>query len=374
MKIEFPHEPEPQQAERFTTEDFDDMTPRNSAWLVKGTLPSVGVVNLAGPSTAGKTFFALKMAGNIAKGLPVLGHKSKRSGVCYVAAEGAAGVRNRMIGLRSKVGKMGGAIKLIPEAPDLTSADDVDCLRQKLGSVKAEMAAKGLTLGLVVIDTLAATTPGADENTAKDMGPVLNALQSTAKDLSLLVIVVCHTGKNLSAGIRGWSGQFANADGVIMLGEAHSDGTRTGVVDKVKDGQSGQKFAFRLESVVIDVDADGEDVTTCVVVDADTPTSSGRGPKLTQHAKLVLQALGYVIDNGGCIPTPLGPGIPHWAKAATNESVRKRAFDNGLQEEGVKANTLRGRYYRARQQLQEQGYIRIEGEEVLIWLGKDVAR
>jgi len=374
MKIDFPHEPEPQPAARFTTEDFDELIPRTSDWLVKNLLPTTGVVNLAGPSTAGKTFLALDFVAKIARGQPVLGHKSKRSGVCYVAAEAASGVRNRMIGLRSRVGKLDGAIKLIPETPDLTSPEDVESLRQKLGAVREEMATKGHTLGVVVIDTLAASTPGADENTSKDMGPVLNALQSMAKEFGLLVIVVCHTGKNASAGIRGWSGQFANADGVIMLAEAHGDGTRTGVVDKVKDGQSGQKFAFKLEKVVIGHDPDGEELTTCVVVDADMPTSTGGGYKLSPYAKLVLHALCYVIDHSESIPAPIGPGIPHWAKAAKNAAVRERAYATGLKEEGDNLGKVRGRYYRARQQLHEHGYIRIENEDVIIWLGKDAER
>lgn len=374
MKIEFRHQPGPEKLERFPDEDFDDIVFVTTPWRVKGLLPDRGVVYLAGPSIAGKTFLAMDMVTKTVRALPVLGHKSRPCGVAYVAAEAAAGAHTRIHGLRMKVGKLGGAFKLIPATPDLTSPEDVDALKQKLGRIRDQMAGLGHALGIVVIDTMSASTPGADENTAKDMGPVLNALQSMATEFGLLVLVVCHTGKNVSGGIRGWSGQFANADGVIMLDEAHADGTRTGTVAKVKDGVSGQRFAFRLEVIKVGVDADGEDVTTCVVVEAEVPKSTKAEGSLTAHAKLVYAALGYVLDNGGSVPTPLGPGIPAWAKAATNEAVRERAYASGLQEDGVKQGTIRGRYFRARLQLQDRGLIRIESEDILIWLGKPVAR
>ena len=374
MKIEFPHQPEAQQPERFPDLDFDDIVYSPLPWRVKNLLPATGVVNVAGPSTAGKTFLVLDMVAKIARGLPVLGHKSKPCGICYVAAEAAAGILTRIDGLKLRTGKLGGAFRLIPATPDLTSPEDVDALKQKLGRIRDQMASRGQTLGVLVIDTMSASTPGADENTAKDMGPVLNALQSMATEFSLLVLVVSHTGKNVSSGIRGWSGQFANADGVIMLDEAHADGTRTGTVAKVKDGVSGQRFAFGLEVIKVGVDADGEDVTTCVVVEADAPKSTKAEGSLTARAKLVYAALVYVLDNGGSVPTPLGPGIPAWAKAATNEAVRKRAYASGLQEDGVKQGTIRARYFRARLQLQDRGFIRIESEDILIWLGKPVAR
>ena len=105
----------------------------------------------------------------------------------------------------------------------------------------------------------------------------------------------------------------------------------------------------------------------CVVCDNSNIFQSDRSGKSDRRACDVL-------DNGGSVPTPLGPGIPAWAKAATNEAVRKRAYASGLQEDGVKQGTIRARYFRARLQLQDRGFIRIESEDILIWLGKPVAR
>ena len=368
--VAFKRIPEPERISKFKFEDFDTLQPGRQQWLVKGLWPSVGVCFLAGPSMAGKSFLALDLCVKVIRGQTVLGRKSKPCGVVYIAAEGAAGVRNRITGLRQRTGPVGGLFQFIGQAPDLTYPDDVDELRQGLIAQKAAFEARGDRLGLIVVDTLSASVPGADENTAKDMSPVLTALQSMSIELGAMVLVIAHTGKNADAGIRGWSGLLANADGLIMLSKAEGDETRTGTVEKVKDGRSGDRFAFALDSVVIGVDEDGDEITTCTVVETDMPEGKALGPdKLTPNASSVLTALGYLIDNGQSIQTPNLPGVPAWAKAVDNETLRNRLWDTGFSDPEAKPGTVRQRYRDAKILLQTKGYIRIEGETI-IWLGK----
>ena len=58
------------------------------------------------------------------------------------------------------------------------------------------MAVRGTKLGVLAIDTLSASAPGADENSSKDMSPVLAALHTLALELQILVVVIAHTGKD----------------------------------------------------------------------------------------------------------------------------------------------------------------------------------
>lgn len=284
---------------RFRVEAADAVEPSATAWLVKDLWPAVGVAFLGGPSGSGKSFLALYMAAQIAAGQPVLNRKARRAGVIYVAAEGAAGVRKRIKGMRKQRGAFGSYFNFIGQAPNLTDPADFSDLCAALADAKRQLEERGVALGVVAIDTLSATIPGADENSAQDMSRVLADLQMLASDLGVLVLVVAHTGKDESRGLRGWSGLFANADGVIMLDDPKGEQIRTGTIVKVKDGPAGDTFAFELEQISLGQDADGDAITTCVVheVEAVERRATGRRPtKAGASGELIMRAYGRVFD------------------------------------------------------------------------------
>jgi hypothetical protein len=80
--------------------------------------------------------------------------------------------------------------------------------------------------------------------------------------------------------VRGWSGKFAAADAVLEVLK-HENGTRELRIAKMKDGDDGLKWGFRLETIVVGMDADGDPVTSCVAVEADVPVAVPQeiGPK-----------------------------------------------------------------------------------------------
>lgn len=314
---------------KYLLEDFDTLEPGSLTWRVKGLWPAVGLCFVGGPSMSGKSFWTLDAMARVCRGEPVLGRRSIQSAGVYIAAEGAHGVRNRVTGLRQKIGKLGSRFKFIGQAPNLTDEEDVADLRAILLDAKADLEAAGHVLGVIVVDTLSASVPGADENSASDMGQVLNALQLMAAELQCLVIVVAHTGKDEARGLRGWSGQLGNADGVIMLTEPEDD-ARSGTVLKVKDGPSGDRFGFSLQVVEIGVDADGDKITTCVVEEREAPTASRAGRKPTKAeatATLILTAFGRVFDDHPVIIN--APG----AEAVTGvklDDLRQMAYRIGV--------------------------------------------
>jgi hypothetical protein len=314
---------------KYTVEDFDTLEPAAMQSRVKGLWPAVGLVFVGGPSMSGKSFWTLDALARVCRGDPVLGHKSKAAGCLYIAAEGASGVRNRIAGLRSRIGKLDGGFGFIGQAPNLTDPEDVATLRDTIMEVQAERLAAGLPLGVVAIDTLSASIPGADENSAKDMSLVLHALQSMAADLGLLVVVIAHTGKDEGRGLRGWSGLLANADGLVML-ESPDGSTRAGNIVKVKDGEAGQRFAFSLERVVVGFDEDGDEITTCVINPEDAPAKpkAGRKPTAAQaDADILKTAFNRILANKGSDIT--APGA-NGANGVHLPDLRTEALKNGL--------------------------------------------
>lgn len=328
---------------RFQVEDFDTLEPGSLRWRVKGLWPAVGVCFVGGPSMSGKSFWTLDAMAKVCRGTEILGRKSVPSGVIYIASEGAHGVRNRIAGLRSKIGPLGSAFKFIGQAPNLTDPKDVAALRAALLEAKAELQEGGHDLGVVAVDTLSASIPGADENSAADMSPVLHALQELAVELAIIVIVVAHTGKDEGRGLRGWSGLLANADGLVML-EAPDGDTRGGTVVKVKDGAAGDRFAFVLSAVEIGIDDDGERVTTCVVEPAEVDGQrrvGRRERRLSPKQELVLRSVRLCLDDGLGQVVPVPEGIRPGEPAVHRDRVKERARLEGYADDTAKPESVR---------------------------------
>ncbi|WP_394761953.1 AAA family ATPase [Phenylobacterium sp.] len=317
-------------ASRFTVEDFDTLKPSPQAWRVKGLFPSVGVQIIAGPSMAGKSFLALHVLATICTGRRVFGLKSKLCGGVYFASEDAAGVRTRIVGLRTVTGPLGGTFEFVGSAPNLCDVHDLADVRTLIEARRDHMAERGIALGVVVIDTLSASIPGADENSAKDMSPVLAELQKIAQDFGLLIILVAHTGKDEGRGVRGWSGLKGNADGVILVEAPNGDGTRVVTVDKVKNGPSGARFGMVLKPVPLGFDEDGDAIETCVVEETEAPDRPRGGRKPTKamaSAELIRAAFNRIFEERA---VPISAAGANGAKGVSVSDLRAEAYLMGL--------------------------------------------
>jgi RecA-family ATPase len=202
---------------RFIREPFGDICPRPAKDLVKCLLPREGYGFLAGPSGSYKTFLALDWSLRIARGDPIREHRTSQCAVIYIAAEAPNGVRKRVEAWKRQNGRADLPFELIGQAPNLRDRDQMDDLAAELRIARDEFAEAGHRLGMVVIDTMAASMPGGDENAGTDMSALLANISRIAGELGAFVLIVSHTGKDEARGLRGWSGQHAGADCVIMI-------------------------------------------------------------------------------------------------------------------------------------------------------------
>lgn len=227
------------------------------AWLIKGVLPQAGLAVVFGDSGSGKTFLALDLATSIARGIPWRGRTSREGGVVYICAEGAFGFRNRLkaYAQQHEVDLSTLQLGVIGEAPNFMLPVDIKAL---LSSIKAF----GET-SVIVVDTFAQVMPGANENAGEDVGKALAHCRALHKHTGALVVLIHHSGKDATRGARGWSGLRAAADAEIEV--IRSDDARVAIVTKLKDGEDGAEFGFRLQQVVIGMDDEGETITSCVI-------------------------------------------------------------------------------------------------------------
>ena len=191
---------------------------RTLRWLIKNVLPQAELAVLYGQSTAGKTFIALSLAGAIAQGKPWRGFKTTKMRVAFVVAEGISGFRNRL-----RAYAMGEGISLAEL--DIVVLADVPNLsdRKDASEVMRALKAAG-PIGLVIIDTYAKTTHGADENNAKDVTATLENCRLISKHTGAMVMPIQHAGKDLSKGARGSTVVRAAADveiEIAQIGRAH---------------------------------------------------------------------------------------------------------------------------------------------------------
>ena len=258
--------PQPNKAEvkaMFTAVRADEFAKRPSpGWIVKNLLPNAVIVVLFGQTGSGKSFAVLDISRAIATASSWREQKVRGGRVIYVAAEGAGGFRNRLVALAEHTAADLSALDLsiINAAPNMMDK------AQALEIAKAVLAAGGASV--VVIDTFAQVMPGGNENSGEDVGKVLAHCQGIHRATGALVLLVHHSGKDEAKGARGHSSLKGNADAELEVFRV--DNERVLSVSKQKDGEDGKEYGFRLAQIGIGCDKDGDEVTSCIVVESNT--------------------------------------------------------------------------------------------------------
>ena len=253
------------------------------SWLIRGVLPTHGLAVVYGPSTSGKSFLSLDMAAHIAEGSNWFGYRVTAAPVVYVVLEAEAGIRVRAEAWEKANGrKLPGALRLVLQGFKLT--EDVPDLAAAIRDAVGDGA-------VVFIDTLNRAAPLADENSSRDMGAILEGAKELQRLLCGLVVLVHHSGKDASRGMRGHSSLYATLDAAIEV--SRSGEHRAWKKEKVKDGKDGEVHPFSLEVVDLAPDEEGEPVSSCVVraSNAAHDTPRAKQQPTGSNQKIILAAL-----------------------------------------------------------------------------------
>lgn len=319
-------------------------------WRVHGALPAVGLASIYGPSKAGKSFLCIDLACAIAEGNEWFRHRVTPAPVVYVALEGEAGFRQRAGAWEVKNGRaLPDGFKMVMQPFNLTTAQDI-----------ADLASVVPTGAVVFLDTLRRAAPTADENASKDMGEIIEGAKRLMVAINGLVIVVHHTGKNESQGMRGHSSLLGALDASIEV--SREGDRRSWKSDKVKEGEDGGISPFKLEIVNVGFDDDNEMITSCVVV-TDTSTLTREMKALKHVESVVLETLIKVLaTNGFTAPNT----VPHDAPLFDNslrvvpEQLWKQAcYEAGITNPSATPDAKLKAFKRARGELLSRNLIQI---------------
>jgi hypothetical protein len=341
-----------------TWEDIDKPGPQHE-WLVKNILTRRELSMLAGPSQSGKSFIAIDLAMAIAQGRPWFGRKAMQGGVVYQAGESAKGVRRRRLPAYRQHNDLRGDTSLpfvmLSSPVNLYAGDDqTNLLIEEILHWKRKF--EPIPLELTVIDTYAAATPGADENSAKDMTAVLARCQriSTATDAAVLLV---HHMNAAGEKPRGHTSIFANLDSVLICKQTENQSDDEGrkireiTIGKLKDGDADTPaIKFVLKGVRIGEDADGDPVTSCVVEPpsrasyAPIGTNPDKGLDLSTQQAVFLQAVYSALEGDGITP-PDALGLPQNARVVEWKWVKKhfeaKTFEGDDEDAGKRAERIK---------------------------------
>lgn len=235
-------------------------------WLFENEIPARSITVLFGPSGSGKSFLALDYALRLAQTQPVV----------YMAGEGGYGYRQRVAAWCQHHQKTEGRLFMCIGAVQLLVSEDLEAFLQAIESIKPP---------LVVIDTLARSMVGSDENSTRDMGLLIHACELVKDTLGCAVLLIHHTNKG-GVQERGNSALRGASDAMIKV-QALDDLIRVECA-KTKDARPFPTAYKQLVTVPLKIN--GDEVESAVIIDADRVEQTPDDP-LTPHQEQVLRLL-----------------------------------------------------------------------------------
>lgn len=256
--------------------DLDKLPPIE--WLIDKEIPERGLTVLFGLSGAGKSFVALDYALRIAQQHPVI----------YIPTEGEAGYLKRVKSWCHLHKKREGNLFFLFGRMSLMEPALIETLMLDLVFVKPK---------LIVVDTLANSMAGADENSTRDMNIVTSACRVLNRNTGSAVMLVHHIGRN-NDHERGSTALRGNADTMIRVNPA--DDLVSIECSKTKDEAPFETRYVRL--VTVEVPNIGSSLApmpaTMVIRTAQDP--------LTQNQYRLLEGLSLEANKDGCTIRELG--------------------------------------------------------------------
>lgn len=365
----------------FKIESWDDIQDQPVEWLIDGVLPKKSFVALYGPPASFKSFVALDMAYSVASGVEWMSNPVNSPGaVLYICGEGHGGMGARIKACKIFKGSQGGEpLFVIRHQINLRSNhDDFLALIEGIDNL---LTSHQLSLSLVIIDTLARSFGGGNENSSEDMSSFITQCGRLMERYETSLMLLHHSGKDISKGLRGHSSllgavdtelELVRVDSMIKSTEIAGQGILT--ITKQKDGEDNRKIGFEVVPVVLKSSGIGlDDITSLAVQSSDSvvrdrqeQAKSNRGSKAGKgkNQRLEMQSLKIAMNSKG-----YSSSTPEGFKKVVDVEHWRQEFGLMVREKDTSDDTFNKAWVRCKKNLQESGQVRVRGN--LVWMVRD---
>ncbi|WP_441251165.1 AAA family ATPase [Kitasatospora sp. McL0602] len=266
-------------AEMLDTNALDDMPALEP--LVGDLLHLDTLARVIGPSGHMKSFVTIDFAGHVGTGKPWHGNHVHQGTVVYLVAEGARGIRKRVRAWEQHHGLRMENVLFLPRPVQAMDPEWLTLIE----------ACKRLGPVFIIVDTQARVSVGIEENSAKEMGLVIDRMEQLRAATGACVLVIHHTGHigDHGRGSSSAKGALQSELHVSKKGDRASNTIVTIKTGKQKDDEQGADLDFGLRIVDIAGEAkpDGSPLTSVVLL----PIDSSAFPPVPGTVEFVMAAL-----------------------------------------------------------------------------------
>lgn len=341
--------------------DAQSAPPRD--YYLKGLFSPNELSVIYGEPGCGKSFWILRLARAIAQGCSILGRRVHQTNVLFAALEGTSGFEKR---LRADILANQECENFYYIAQSVNLFNDHKAVNDCITAIQSTGA------GVFVIDTLNRAMPGGNENAPDDMSQFIRNLDAIRAATSAHIIVIHHSGKDTTKGMRGHSALLGAVDVAIEVSKGEGK-SKMASVRKAKDDADGDVFAFQLDVLQLGQDADGDDITTCIVVETTADGTPVKRVSMTPRETLWLDTLKEFFARPDATQMVAPERGMQPVAVATRDQIREWIKVRGLvgvahsvASSGVLSGTDRSKFARVLEGLKIKGKIGIHGN--WIWI------
>lgn len=209
-------------------------------WLIDGILPEYAMSAIVAPSYTGKSYVAVDMACAVANGTKWHDEFDVAHGnVFYVIGEGRFGIRRRVEAWHRDRGvamnRKTTNLHFSRQGLNFRDKTSIETMKSDMRLVK--------NIKLIVVDTLARSFGGGNENAPQDMGEFINSCDELMHEFGATVLIVHHVGKDAQSGARGHSSFFGALDTSMTIKKFGQHDIQL-ICNKQKDAPEFEKLQF----------------------------------------------------------------------------------------------------------------------------------
>ncbi len=322
-------------ATSFALQRLGDIPLVEPRFLVEDLFECDALCLFFGESGCKKSFVAIDLAASIATGAPWNRKQTKEGVVIYLAGEGGGGLprRARAWEIHRGISLKDAPLFVSNRAALFMDEHGARIVENEVDRI-AEMAGSPV---LIVVDTIARSMVGGDENSAKDTSIFVERIDALRRRYGASALLIHHSGLSDKGRLRGSSAWKGALEAEYLIEKSGDLVTVTN--QKMKDAPEPAPFSFESVEYVVLETATGKEITSLALEPTDEKPA--RVERISAGQKRALDSFyeaakaNPILDEDGAF---LGVHVEDWrgffyeTATAPTQSGKRQAFNRAVKE------------------------------------------